>query len=244
MKTEANNFENLYAFALASSMNNKDSIEIPQELVFSWGTNPILASFDYNKNIVYKEFYDIYDVFNDWLHATDILTAFIKMYQIAEYMIYRSQMVEIVNRANIKQSFLRETKNLSAKYVKSERDTIIANFSKLFNSFSLDPREVTASWSFVDQYFGEANGGGHYLDTTKPQNNIDKGVARFIYDTRCAIVHNKESEFHIQYNNYEDYKDIVPLMRSINDIMAKKILEIINSLTPSIHYQSQKLELY
>lgn len=243
-KTEANNFENLYAFALASSMNNKDSIEIPQELVFSWGTNPILASFDYNKNIVYKEFYDIYDVFNDWLHATDILTAFIKMYQIAEYMIYRSQMVEIVNRANIKQSFLRETKNLSAKYVKSERDTIIANFSKLFNSFSLDPREVTASWSFVDQYFGEANGGGHYLDTTKPQNNIDKGVARFIYDTRCAIVHNKESEFHIQYNNYEDYKDIVPLMRSINNIMAKKILEIINSLTPSIHYQSQKLDLY
>lgn len=243
-KTEANNFENLYAFALASSMNNKDSIEIPQELVFSWGTNPILASFNYNKNIVYKEFYDIYDVFNDWLHATDILTAFIKMYQIAEYMIYRSQMVEIVNRANIKQSFLRETKNLSAKYVKSERDTIIANFSKLFNSFSLNPGEVTASWSFVDQYFGEANGGSHYLDTTKPQNNIDKGVARFIYDTRCAIVHNKESEFHIQYNNYEDYKDIVPLMRSINDIMAKKILEIINSLTPSIHYQSQKLDLY
>lgn len=243
-KTEVNNFENLYAFALASSMNNKDSIEIPQELVFSWGTNPILASFNYNKNIVYKEFYDIYDVFNDWLHATDILTAFIKMYQIAEYMIYRSQMVEIVNRANIKQSFLRETKNLSAKYVKSERDTIIANFSKLFNSFSLNPGEVTASWSFVDQYFGEANGGGHYLDTTKPQNNIDKGVARFIYDTRCAIVHNKESEFHIQNNNYEDYKDIVPLMRSINDIMAKKILEIINSLTPSIHYQSQKLDLY
>ena len=243
-KTEANNFENLYAFALASSMNNKDSIEIPQELVFSWGTYPILASFNYNKNIVYKEFYDIYDVFNDWLHATDILTAFIKMYQIAEYMIYRSQMVEIVNRANIKQSFLRETKNLSAKYVKSERDTIIANFSKLFNSFSLNPGEVTASWSFVDQYFGEANGGGHYLDTTKPQNNIDKGVARFIYDTRCAIVHNKESEFHIQYNNYEDYKDIVPLMRSINDIMAKKILEIINSLTPSIHYLSQKLDLY
>ena len=243
-KTEANNFENLYAFALASSMNTKDSIEIPQQLVFSWGTNPILASFDYNKNIVYKEFYDIYDVFNDWLHATDILTAFIKMYQIAEYMIYRSQMVEIVNRANIKQSFLRETKNLSAKYVKSERDTIIANFSKLFNSFSLNPGEVTASWSFVDQYFGEANGGGHYLDTTKPQNNIDKGVARFIYDTRCAIVHNKESEFHIQYNNYEDYKDIVPLMRSINDIMAKKILEIINSLTPLIHYKSQKLDLY
>lgn len=64
-KTEANNFENLYAFALASSMNNKDSIEIPQELVFSWGTAPILSSFVYNKEIIYQEYYDIYDVFND-----------------------------------------------------------------------------------------------------------------------------------------------------------------------------------
>lgn len=243
-QAEANNFENLYAFALASSMNNKDYIEIPQELLFSWGANPILHSFDYNKVIIYKEFYDIYDVFNDWLHASDILTAFIKMYQIAEYMIYRSQMAEIVNRANIKQSFLRETKNLSSKYVKSERDTIIANFSRLFSSFTLNNADVTASWTFVDQYFGKAKDGGHYLDLTKPQGNIDKGVARFIYDVRCAIVHNKESEFHILYNNYEDYKDIVPLMRSINAIMAEKILEIINSHTPLIHYQSQTLDLY
>lgn len=243
-QAEANNFENLYAFALASSMNNKDCIEIPQELVFSWGANPILASFDYNKNIVYKEFYDIYDVINDWLHASDILTAFMKMYQIAEYMIYRSQMVEIVNRANIKQSFLRETRNLSSKYIRSERETIISEFPKLFHSFALDPVKVSSSWIFVDQYFGKTNRGNHYLDTTNSPQDIDKGVARFIYDVRCAIVHNKESEFHILYNNYEDYKIIVPLMRSINDIMAGKILEIINSLTPLIHYQSQKLDLY
>lgn len=241
---EANNYENLYAYALASSMNNKDCIEIPQELVFSWGANPIFASFDYNKNIVYNEYYDIYDVFNDWLHASDILTAFMKMYQIAEYMIYRSQMAEIVNRANIKQSFLRETKNLSSKYIRSERETIISEFPKLFHSFTLDSVMVSNSWTFVDQYFGKTNRGNHYLDTTNPQQDIDKGVARFIYDVRCAIVHNKESEFHILYNNYEDYKDIVPLMRSINAIMAEKILEIINSQTPLIHYQSQKLDLY
>lgn len=243
-QAEANNFENLYAFALASSMNNKDCIEIPQELVFSWGANPILVSFDYNKDIVYNEYYDIYDVFNDWLHASDILTAFIKMYQIAEYMIYRSQMAEIVNRAKIKQSFLRETKNLSSKYIRSERETIISEFPKLFHSFTLDPVMVSNSWTFVEQYFGKTNRGNHYLDTTNSQQDIDKGVARFIYDVRCAIVHNKESEFHILYNNFEDYKDIEPLMRSLNGIMAEKILEIINSQTPSIHYQSQKLDLY
>lgn len=241
---EANNFENLYSYALAAYMNDKKVIAIPEELKFTLGTAPILSSFVYNKEIIYQEYYDIYDVFNDWLHATDILTAFLKMYQIAEYMIYRSQMAEIVNRANIKQSFLRETKNLSSRYTKNERDTIVSNFIILFHDFILSPTEVTNSWTFVDKYYGMTKSGNHYLDATKSQLDIDKGVARFVYDTRCAIVHNKESEFHILYNNYEEYQEIVPLMKSINDIMASKILEIINTQGSKLHYEHQKLDLY
>ena len=241
---EANNFENLYSYALAAYMNNKKVIAIPEELKFTWGTAPILSSFVYNKEIIYQEYYDIYDVFNDWLHATDILTAFLKMYQIAEYMVYRSQMAEIVNRANIKQSFLRETKNLSSRYTKNERDTIVSNFIILFHDFILSPTEVTNSWTFVDKYYGMTKSGNHYLDATNSQLDIDKGVARFVYDTRCAIVHNKESEFHILYNNYEEYQEIVPLMKSINDIMASKILEIINTQGTILHYEHQKLDLY
>lgn len=241
---EANNFENLYSYALVAYMNDKKVIAIPEELKFTWGTSPILSSFVYNKEIIYQEYYDIYDVFNDWLHATDILTAFLRMYQIAEYMVYRSQMAEIVNRANIKQSFLRETKNLSSRYTKNERDTIVSNFISLFHDFILSSTEVTNSWTFVDKYYGMTKSGNHYLDPTNSQQDIDKGVARFVYDTRCAIVHNKESEFHILYNNYEEYQEIVPLMKSINDIMASKILEIINTQGTILHYEHQKLELY
>lgn len=241
---EANNFENLYAYALAAYMNDKKVIAIPEELKFTWGTSPVLSSFAYNKDIIYQEYYDIYDVFNDWLHATDILTAFLKMYQIAEYMVYRSQMAEIVNRANIKQSFLREVKSLSSRYTKNERDTVVSNFISLFHDFILSPIEVTNSWTFVDKYYGMTKSGNHYLDATNSQNDIDKGVARFVYDTRCAIVHNKESEFHILYNNYEEYQEIVPLMKSINDIMASKILEIINTQGTILHYEHQNLDLY
>ena len=243
-KNEANNLENIYAFAFAASLNAKKKIDIPDELHYSWGGTPILAAFTYNKYIVYQEYYDIYDVFNDWLHATDILTAFLKMYQIAEYMIYRSQMTDIVNRANIKQSFLRETKALSSKYTEGERSMIINTFPRLFNDFHLNNAEVINSWTFVDKYFGKSKNGNHYLDTSKPQTEIDTGVARFIYDTRCSIVHNKESEFHILYNNYDEYKDIVPLMVSINNIMAEKILEILKTVRPAIHYEAQTLELY
>ena len=243
-KNEAGNLENIYAFAFAASLNAKKKIDIPGELQYSWGDTPILAAFTYNKYIVYQEYYDIYDVFNDWLHATDILTAFLKMYQIAEYMIYRSQMTDIVNRANIKQSFLRETKALSSKYTEGERSMIINTFPRLFNDFHLNNAEVINSWTFVDKYFGKSKNGNHYLDTSKPQTEIDTGVARFIYDTRCSIVHNKESEFHILYNNYDEYKDIVPLMVSINNIMAEKILEILKTVRPAIHYEAQTLELY
>lgn len=243
-KKEKKKYENLYAYALAASMNQKKAIDIPKGLRFTWNTTPVSSNFDYNKNIIYQEYYDIYDVFNDWLHARDILTAFIKMYQISEYMIYRTQMAEIVNRANIKQSFLRETKNLSSKYLKNERETIISTFPKLFDNFSLNVNDVNASWSFVDLYFGTTKKGDHYLDTTKSQQEIDKGVARFIYDTRCAIVHNKESEFHILYNNYDEYQSIVPLMKSINNIMATKIINLLNTENPVIHYAHKKLDLY
>ena len=153
-------------------------------------------------------------------------------------------MTDIVNRANIKQSFLRETKALSSKYTEGERSMIINTFPRLFNDFHLNNAEVINSWTFVDKYFGKSKNGNHYLDTSKPQTEIDTGVARFIYDTRCSIVHNKESEFHILYNNYDEYKDIVPLMVSINNIMAEKILEILKTVRPAIHYEAQTLELY
>lgn len=121
---------------------------------------------------------------------------------------------------------------------------IINTFPSLFNSFHLNTVEVTKSWTFVDKYFGKTKHGNHYLDTSKSQAEIDSGVARFIYDTRCALVHNKESEFHILYNNYEEYKEIVPLMVSINNIMAEKILEILNTVKPAIHYDIHHMELY
>lgn len=244
-QAEADNSENLYAYALASLLNKKQKLEIPSGLILSTADgNPIIPTFDYNKEIVYNEYYDIYDALNDLLHAGDILTAFMKMYQIVEYMIYRTQLVEITNSGDKKQSFLRAVKNLNSKYTKNERDTIISNFPNLFNSFSLDPNEISATWPFVDKYFGKLDNGGHYLDSTLSPAKFNKGVARFIYDTRCAIVHNKESEFHILYNNYDEYKDIVPLMNSINKAMIKKIIEIINNPASPIHYASQKLNLY
>lgn len=54
-RNEKNDYENLYAYALAASMNNKKVIDIPKGLQFSWGTTPILASFNYNKDIVYRD---------------------------------------------------------------------------------------------------------------------------------------------------------------------------------------------
>lgn len=238
------NDEELYSFALLSQINNKKVIEIPTVLVFNWGNTPVLPALSYNGNVKYQEYYDIYDAFNDWLHAKDILTAFTRMYQIAEYMIYRSQMVEIISRSEIKQSFLRETKNLSDKYRNGERNTIINKFPELFSGFVLDSAEVSASWPFIDKYFDKSSSRSHYLDYRKPQSEIDKGVARFVYDVRCSIVHNKESEFHIQYNNYEEYKSIVPLLISINEQMADKILTIINTPNSPIHYGKSVLELY
>ena len=98
----------------------------------------------------------------------------------------------------------------------------------------------------LGKYFGMDKSHTHaYLYSGIRPNDLTPALARFIYDTRCSIVHNKEAEFHISYNNYEEYKDIVPLMREVHNQLAKEIWNIVNTPNSSISYEnSRKIDLF
>ena len=238
-----NNKQELYSYALASYLKDGGVLDIPAILQFSWSPS-VSISFTYNRDVVYKEFFDVYDAINDWLHSHDIITAFIKMYQVIEYMIYRMQMSEIVKRSSIKQSFLRESKNLSKKYADGEHRTIIENIPKLFPGLTLNSVDITAAHDFLDKYFEHTKSGSVYLQAGLSPTELEKNIAKFIYDVRCCIVHNKESEFHILYSNSEEYKEIIPLMKDINLQMVTKVFDVINRVQSEIHYVNSALELY
>lgn len=237
--------QELYSYALSLYLSEGNILEVPNIIKMNSSWPPRTScSFIYKKDIIYKEFFDIYDAINDWFHSKDIITAFIKMYQIIEYMIYRMQMSEIVKKSSIKQSFLRESKNLSKKYSDGEKKTIIENIPKLFPGLTLSAPDINNAHGFLDKYFEHTKSGNVYLTSTLTSKDLEVAIAKFIYDVRCCIVHNKEAEFHILYNNYEEYESIIPLMNEINRQMVDKIFNIINTINSDIHYTTPSLELY
>ena len=45
-----------------------------------------------NNDAKYNQYIDIYDVISEWNDCKDVLSAFLKMYQILEYIVYRKEL--------------------------------------------------------------------------------------------------------------------------------------------------------
>lgn len=237
--------EELFSFALSASLHEKRPILFHKKLFYD--TSSIsLPNFQYDKNVTYQQYYDIYDAINDWLQSKDILSAFLRIYQIVEFLIYRQQMSEIIKVSTIKQSFLRSVKTMNKKFEETEKNTIVENIPIVFGTLTASPANIDKAEPFILKYYNKNRRGTRaYLYSGMSPNETSVGISKFIYDTRCSIVHNKEAEFHISYNNYEEYKEIVPLMKEVHNQLAKKVWTLINTPGSTISYEdNRRIDLF
>ena len=236
----------LYMYALSLFVNSGKTIIANQNLLYNKPT-PWNSSVVFNTDAKYEQYIDIYDVISEWNNCTDVLNGFLKMYQILEYMIYRKEFVSIVKGANIKQSFVRQIKGLDRKYSNSERDAFKKGFKEVLSTFSggaITSAMITnEAENFCKKYY-PCNGSSYMQNAITDPNQIDNCIAMFIYDTRCSIVHNKESEFHISSINYEIYKPIVPLMKNVMNVVGEKIIETISKDSNCIQFDNPSIPLY
>lgn len=237
----------LYSFGLLRYINRGNTIAIPTDLS---GRTPVLfnAALSYVDALEYEQYLDIYDVMNEWQHATDYLTSFMKMYQVMEFIAYRCQLSDLVDKNDIRHSFLRSVKNLDNDYHKKERDTFIKQLSPVFNDFSSCVAIVTNSVEdFVEQHLAhDADNPKRYLQQADGGNiaRFAKRILKFIYDVRCSIVHNKDSELHFTFNNVSEYDDLIPLMKQIEVVVGEKLIETLLDVNSPIKYGVNHLDLY
>ena len=237
----------LYMYALFMCVNEGGNIESNSSLDYTPSSHYLGILFD--PTVKYEQYIDIYDVISEWNTSRDLLNAFLKMYQILEYMVYRKEFVTIVQGANIKQSFVRQIKGLDRKFSNSERDTFIKGVSCVLSSFAGDIPDslVTASVKdFCLKYYPLSSNGNTYMtaENIRDTSQINNCISKFIYDVRCSLVHNKESEFHITMINYDEYAPIVPLMKEIMKVVGKKIMETLNTPNNNICFPNSQLPLY
>lgn len=226
--------EDLYFFALLKYLNGAKTLPLATDI-----DNRVPSIFNttlnYTNDVWYRQYLDIYDVINEWQHASDYLMSFLKMYQAMEFLAYRCQLADLVNKADMQHSFLRAVKDLDANYHKGERATFIKQLSPLFDNFTVcNPLILPEVEQKVEEFFGLDDQGNRYLKAGMTQAKLTKAILRFIYDVRCSLVHNKESEFHITYTNYTEYEALVPLMKEVQKVVAKRMMELLSQ--PMVHF--------
>lgn len=238
----------LYAYALAKNLNQGMSVNMPSLLSYSFSA-PFSPAFSFDTTVVYKQYYDIYDVLDEWLRSDNLLEAFIKMYQITEYIVFRHEFKVIIDRSSLKQSFLQQVKKLSSR--DGERDTYTRVFPLLFTGFETTCQPLLAnagstagSEDFIKDYLSKDKNQSYLRHTGQNANDFNKKIPTFIYDMRCCIVHNKEAEFHITPHNVSIYKPVIPLMEELLRIMGEKIISLVNNPISSIKYDTNSLYLY
>lgn len=154
-------------------------------------------------------------------------------------------MVDIVKGSDIKNSFLMHVKSLNSSFNERTalRELFLHDIESFKDKFTKIDSNVTA---FIRKYWLH-DGKNPYLqvtDATTPKASINPKIATFIYDVRCAIVHNKESEFHITYNNIDKYRCLLPLMKEILSLMPGIIMRCLNKHNAGISYSVKELKLY
>lgn len=65
----------LYSYAYLKFLET-ENVEIDVDLIWSWNSAVGSINLNFFDTVVYSQYYDIYDVINEWHHANDVLVAF------------------------------------------------------------------------------------------------------------------------------------------------------------------------
>lgn len=228
------NYSYIYLYAL----NFEGKLSLDNELK---STNRIIdGSLNLNPSTTYEQYIDVLDVMNEVNHTSDIVSRYLKIYHVLEYLTYRITLSEIVTNVNQSKSFIRKIIQLSDSIKKSEREVFIANFKKLFNGNELvfeariNPILTADNKRDIKEL---------YLDVAYNPKTL-KHNAELIYGIRCSIVHNKESELHITISNPDEYRRLIPVIKMLIEVLEELIIAKISINEPLIQYTKSQLDLY
>ena len=212
---------NMYGYSCLCYIN-EEKFEIPLDLRYPPTTPFHNSPIDYDANVPYIQYFDVYNVMNESKHTQDILARYLRMYQVLEYFAFRVHLVAIANVAIRNSAFVRTTIKEAHKASTKEEEEFINCFEKMFPTIidagKLEKTAIDPYNAFLDNNYGIKPGEPHGV----------KKVARILYKIRNSIVHNKATELHFSYGNMEEYQDGIGLIKLITQNIETEIVDLIN----------------
>lgn len=234
---------------------NETRFEIPELLKITNGV--ISTSLTFCQTAKYEQFLDVYNVLNEVKHADDALTRFLKVYQVLEQLAYRKEFINLIKEHEYNHHpIVRSIQSVTDSFKKNEKvifeEFFKKEFKELYNKIdvpdghnkytSVEPACLNlASRDKIHKLYGIQ------AKNNRPDNPYYTAaqMSKIVYQIRCSIVHNKETELHFTYNNISDYKDIINLINTLSTKLSEMIVTLINdgANTP-LTYKNKTLALY
>lgn len=189
----------------------------------------------YTSNKEYAQYYDVYNLIGESHYCDDVLSRYLNMYHILEYMVFRSHLVNLSKGSIRKNAFVRRTIEKMTRNNKSETDVIIDTLPKLFpnlcSMIGLDATQISTVQTFFD---------------INISGNSDKKMAELIYKIRNSIAHNKATELHFGFGNIDEYHAMISVIKKIVEVMEDKIIDLINNSSPNhpLEYEKREFLVY
>lgn len=223
-----------------------ETIPIPDELNFT--DIPIEPTILPDWNSPYEQYHDSFNIIADMKRSRDLLTRFLKMYQVLELFTFRLKLVPLAQGQATRNSFVSNVRNTvdNLNELKSLKELFREVFTNIQNmnvkSFFNPPlANNTKLSSFIKRHLTPNMKAILKVTGASDENQI----AELIYKIRCCIVHSKESEMHFTPDNIEEYKELVPVMTTLIKVIQKEIVNIINDHNRNkLEFSDNKMMLY
>lgn len=223
-----------------------ETIPIPDELNFT--DIPIEPTILPDWNSPYEQYHDSFNIIADMKRSSDLLTRFLKMYQVLELFTFRLKLVPLAQGQATRNSFVSNVRNTvdNLNELKSLKELFREVFTNIQNmnvkSFFNPPlANNTKLSSFIKRHLTPNMKA--ILKVTDASN--ENQIAELIYKIRCCIVHSKESEMHFTPDNIEEYKELIPVMAILIKVIQKEIVNVINDHNRNkLEFTDNKMMLY
>ena len=222
----------VYSFIYFQFLCNGGIVELDNKLKYDVAATYIPSYLKTNK---YNQFFEIFDVMNEVNLTKDIISRFLKVYHILEYLSYRVKLVDIEIKARERRTFIREITSLKSD---KEESYIIGCFKTAFDRRIVELRSKLRISNQLKEYIQKQFG-----VPVSTFNSVEY-LPKLIYRLRNSIVHNKESEFHITTSNPEEYQKIIELIKRLVVNLEELFYKSINEAQPEISYRSNVIELF
>lgn len=218
------------------------------------------ASDDLVLGINYQQFDDILYIAGEYNAKSELIDKYISIYHIIENFMFRHPIAKLLHENTAGKLFsIREFNRLYGKT--SEKETAALN-DFLNQSYDLEVSGKKIKKIISDKYKSlknnpkfnvndydrfiknlNINGKDVNYNISNNEQQITSIFSKLLYQTRCSIVHNKETEFHITNSKLNDTITIV-LDYFLMECMELIIFSTIIKVNTIIWYRDQHLELY